>query len=72
MIDHRRITIMRSQLEIAIRIGDRAAELILTSRLAPPCRTPGCQRERQRDAAYCATCLGTVWTTGAEPERLAS
>jgi hypothetical protein len=69
---HRQITIMRSQLEVAIAIGDRAAELVLRSRLAPRCQTPGCQRERQRDSGFCPTCLGTVWTTGSEPMRLAS
>lgn len=63
---------MRNQLEAAVLTGDRAAELILRSRLTPPCRTPGCKRERQRDSGYCPTCLSTVWATGAEPQRLAS
>lgn len=63
---------MRNQLDVAVLTGDRAAELILRSRLALPCQTPGCKRERQRDAAYCPTCLSSVWITGREPQRLAS
>lgn len=63
--NHRRITVMRHQLAEAIRIGDRAAELILTARLAPSCRTPGCARQVQRDAAYCSTCLTAVWRLAA-------
>lgn len=71
MIPARRLTIMRHQLAEAVRLGG-AAELILESRLAASCRTPGCKREVQRDAAHCPSCLSIVWTTAAEPERVAS